>query len=83
MKAFVIMTLLGFCLITVTNAKEAGVKYKSGKKLDFEALLIEGENKKAEISVVTGNMGGDDLGLLKLREDFKDLNTHDSGEVIE
>lgn len=60
----------------------AKVKYKEGKKLDFEALLIEGENKKPELSVVTGNSGDRDLGLLKLRENFLDFIADDAGEEV-
>ena len=45
-------------------------KYKSGKRIDFKALLIEGEKKKADFSVVTGNIGEQDFGLLKMKEDF-------------
>lgn len=45
-------------------------KYKSGKRIDFKALLIEGEKKKADFSVVTGNVGEQDFGLLKMKEDF-------------
>ena len=33
------------------------VRYTKGKKLDFESLLIEGQLKRPEISVVTGNAG--------------------------
>ena len=36
-------------------------KYKSGKRIDFKALLIEGEKKKADFSVVTGNIGEQDF----------------------
>lgn len=57
-------------------------KYSQGKKIDFEALLVEGENKNAELSVVTGNLGDKDLGLLRLREDFRDSIIDDAGEEI-
>lgn len=59
------------------------VKYKSGKDIDFESLLIEGQNRRPEISVVTGNVGGDDNGLVKLREDFIDQMADDAGESVE
>jgi hypothetical protein len=58
------------------------VKYREGKKIDFETLLIEGEGKKPELSVVTGNSGEKDLGLLKLRENFTDFIADDIGEEI-
>lgn len=57
-------------------------KYKSGKRIDFESLLIEGEKKKADYAVVTGNLGEDDFGLLKLREDFLDVMADDTQEEI-
>lgn len=58
------------------------VRYKKGKRIDFESLLVEGENKKPEMSVVTGNIGEKDLGLLKHRKDFNDFMANDAGEVI-
>lgn len=58
------------------------VKYKSGKDIDFEELLIQGQLKRPEISVVTGdNKKGSD-GLLRLRENFLDRVASDSGEEI-
>lgn len=59
------------------------VRYKSGKRIDFESLLIEGEKKKADYSVVTGNLGEEDLGLLKLRENFNDTMASDFKEEIQ
>ena len=58
-------------------------KYKSGGRIDFESLLIEGEKRKADYSVVTGNLGEEDFGLIKLREDFLDLMALDSQEEVE
>lgn len=56
------------------------VKYKEGKALDFEALLVNGRFQRPELSVVTGDtrQGGD--GLLRLRENFVDRMTNDLGE---
>ena len=59
------------------------IHYKKGKRIDFESLLVEGENKKPEMSVVTGNIGKKDLGLLKLRTDFNDFMANDAGENIQ
>ena len=77
---------LVFCFLLSLNgfAKEgkSKVKYKKGKKLNFESLLIEGEQKKPEMSVVTGNVGEKDLGLLKLRKNFNDYMANSSGEKI-
>jgi hypothetical protein len=59
------------------------VKYKESGRIDFESLLIEGERKKPEMSVVTGNIGEKDSGLLVERKDFDDMMAEDFGEVIE
>lgn len=56
------------------------VRYKSGKDVDFEALLINGQLQRPEISVVTGDSGADGNGLLRLREDFIDQLAADAGE---
>lgn len=76
------------CLVLTTTSLSAfaeeskTVKYREGKKIDFETLLIEGEGKKPELSIVTGNSGEKDLGLLKLRENFTDFIADDIGEEI-
>ncbi len=63
--------------------KEPKVRYEKGSDLDFEALLIKGQESRPEVSVVTGNVnqGGD--GLLRLRSDFLDKVTVDFGEKLE
>ena len=58
-------------------------RYREGKKIDFESLLIEGQKKKADYSVVTGNLGENDFGLLKLRENFTDTMADDIGEEVQ
>lgn len=65
------------------KASDVNVKYKSGKRIDFESLLIEGEAKKADYSVVTGNLGEEDFGLLRLRDDFTDMMAIDAQEEIQ
>lgn len=81
LKSFLCLLLL---LSTLSAFAEDGknVRYKEGKKIDFETLLIEGEGKKPDLSVVTGNTGDKDLGLLKLRENFNDFIADDAGEEI-
>lgn len=75
-----------FCFLLSINGfaidGKSKVKYKKGKKINFESLLIEGEQKKPEMSVVTGNVGEKDLGLLKLRKNFNDYMANSSGEKI-
>ncbi len=65
------------------SAKAAKIKYKDSGRIDFESLLIEGERKKPELSVVTGNIGEKDNGLMVIRKDFDDMMANDFGEVIE
>lgn len=71
----------------IEDAKEAPkatkVRYKETGRIDFESLLIEGERKKPELSVVTGNIGEKDNGLMIIRKDFADMMASDFGEVIE
>jgi hypothetical protein len=83
MKASLVIFLLTLSTISFAKDGKAKVKYKKGKKLNFESLLIEGEQKKPEMSVVTGNVGEKDLGLLKLRKNFNDYMANDSGEKIQ
>ena len=80
-NVILIVTLLLFAFAVKASGDK--IKYRQGKKLDFEALLIEGENKRPEFSVVTGNEGEKDLGLLRLRENFNDLMAQDAGETIQ
>lgn len=65
------------------EAKTVKVKYKESGRIDFESLLIEGERKKPEMSVVTGNIGEKDNGLMVFRTDFEDTMANDFGEIIE
>ncbi len=65
-----------------SSAEKKKVKYKKGKRIDFESLLVEGENKKPDMSVVTGNIGEKDLGLLKHRKNFVDYMANNAGEKI-
>ena len=65
------------------TTKTTKVKYKESGRIDFESLLIEGERKKPELSVVTGNIGEKDNGLMVERKDFDDMMANDFGEVIE
>lgn len=65
------------------DAKNVKIKYKDAGRIDFESLLIEGECKKPEMSVVTGNIGEKDNGLMIFRENFEDMMANDFGEVIE
>ncbi len=90
MKKVLILTLITFLSGTAlaeNSVKEAQakgkVKYKSSGRIDFESLLIEGERKKPEMAVVTGNIGEKDSGLLKFRKHFLDVMADDFGEAVE
>lgn len=78
-KVFITLILVSFCLKAFAADKP---KYREGKKIDFESLLIEGQKKKPDYSVVTGNLGEKDLGLLKLRPDFLDTMANTIGEEV-
>ena len=41
------------------------VRYKKGRDVDFEALLIEGQKRSEEISYIGGDLGVLDKSLLK------------------
>jgi hypothetical protein len=59
---------------------ETKVKYKAGKDLNFEQLVIEGQLKRPELSVVTGDSDENGNGLLRLRENFVDRMAEAAGE---
>lgn len=81
MKLWMISLLLP-TLLLASEVTAKKLKYREGKKIDFESLLIEGENKKPELSVVTGNLGERDLGLIKTRDSFLDYMINDAGEEL-
>jgi hypothetical protein len=56
------------------------VTYKAGKDVNFEELLIQGQLKRPEVTVVTGNEGQGTDGMLRLREHFIDRLAEDAGE---
>jgi hypothetical protein len=75
-----VSVLLGSGALYAAQDSQKGVRYKSGKEIDFEALLIQGQLKRPEITVVTGNTNAGTDGLLRLRESFMDRVTADFGE---
>ncbi|MEE2670240.1 MAG: hypothetical protein VYA54_00920 [Bdellovibrionota bacterium] len=80
---FLILFSLVLSSVYAADSKVSKPKYRSGKRIDFESLLIEGEKRKADYAVVTGNLGEEDFGLIKLREDFLDLMANDTQEEVE
>ena len=86
MRKGIVLGIFLLSSLTPVMAEEktkSHVKYKSQGRVDFESLLIEGERKKPEMSVVTGNIGEKDSGLLKFRKSFLDVMANDFGETIE
>ena len=85
MKVVLLMItlLLSAGVLAENKDKSSKVKYKAASRIDFESLLIEGERKKPEMAVVTGNIGEKDSGLLKFRKDFLDVMADDFGEAVE
>ena len=68
---------------SVSKKSKTKVRYRKSGRIDFESLLIEGERKRPEMSVVTGNVGEKDSGLLKFRKNFVDMISNDLGEAIQ
>lgn len=83
-KVLIILSVLMFSagVYAANKSEKTKVRYKKGGRIDFESLLIEGERKKPEMSVVTGNIGEKDTGLLKFRKNFNDMMAKDFGEKV-
>ena len=77
-----LVSLTAWAEDAASPAAEGKVKYKSGKDINFEELLIQGQLKRPEIAVVTGNVDNSGDGLLRLRENFLDRMAIDNGEEI-
>jgi len=86
MSRWILVSIItGFCALAVAApfkekaAKAAGVEKKN---MSFEETLVEGQVYRPELSVVTGDtvLGG--LGMLRLRDSFKDRELDDNGEAI-
>lgn len=63
--------------------KPDAVRYRQGKEIDFESLLIQGQVKRPELSVVTGDSDASGDGVLRLRENFIEPMTADLSEEIQ
>lgn len=79
---FFLLSTLAFAEDAASTAPQGKVKYKTGKDINFEELLIQGQLKRPEIAVVTGNVDNSGDGLLRLRENFLDRIAIDNGEEI-
>jgi hypothetical protein len=67
----------------VEAATSPKIRYKSGQDVNFDELLIQGELKRPEVSIVTGNVQQGTDGLLRLRENFTDRISMDAGEELQ
>ena len=85
------MTVLSLSMLWVAGAMAAPqadavkqpapkVRYRGGQNVSFDQLLIQGQLQRPEISVVTGDEGRGDEGLLRLREHFLDRMAIDQAE---
>lgn len=79
---FVLFALIALPAFAESDEEKKGVRYKQSKDINFEKLLIEGQNRRPEISVVTGNVSQGDDGLLRLRTNFVDRIAEDAGEEV-
>lgn len=59
------------------------IRYRKGKDVNFDEMLINGQLQRPEIAVVTGEVGQGTDGLLRLRENFIDQVAIDFGEVAQ
>ena len=82
MRVSIIISMLFISTSSFAADSTKKVRYSKGKRVDFESLLIEGQIKRPDISIVTGNMGESMNGLLRLRENFIDEIAKDVGEDI-
>lgn len=79
MKFFLVVSMMlasGLAFTADTDGKDV-------RQIQFESLLIQGQVQRPDISIVTGDAGGDLDGLLRLRQDFTDLMAADAGEAIQ
>ncbi len=78
------MKVMLMCILLIAGvafaAEEEG---KDVRQIQFESLLIQGQVQRPDISIVTGDAGGDLDGLIRLRQDFTDLMAADAGESIQ
>lgn len=84
MKHLLLVVCLFGAAAWAAETPEAGarVRYKKGKDVNFEELLIQGQLRRGEISVVTGDAQDGTDGLLRLRENFLDRVAVDAGEEV-
>ncbi len=80
MKSSLLVMAIFLSFGVMAEEKSAAVKYRPAKDLNFEQLVIEGQLKRPELAVVTGDSDENGNGLLRLRENFTDRLAEDAGE---
>jgi hypothetical protein len=83
MKITTLILPFFFVLLAWQVSAEDETSFSGGSKLDFEALLIEGQVKRPEVSVVTGDLDSEIEGLIRMREDFLDKMSLNLGEELQ
>lgn len=74
------LVFTGNAMAEEATPSKKNIRYKAGKSVDFENLLIQGELQRPDIAVVTGDASQGSDGLLRLRENFLDRMASDIGE---
>jgi len=94
MKLYNLILLFSFISLTICAEDLSGdkkvaavIKNKAPassqtRSHDFGKLLVEGQLKRPEMTVVTGDSGENNTGLLSLREDFLDHEAINLGVEI-
>ena len=80
MRTIILMTVFLLGAQGWASNDDKPVKYKAGKDLNFEQLVIEGQLKRPELAVVTGDSDENSNGLLRLRENFVDRMAESAGQ---
>lgn len=62
--------------------EKARVRYRSSQDVSFDKLLIEGDMKRPELHIITGETQQGTDGLLRLRDNFTDHLSMDLGENV-
>ena len=58
------------------------VRYKQGRDVRFDSLLINGALQRPETLMVTGDTAHESNGILKLRKSFRDRMMADAGAEL-
>ncbi len=65
-----------------TTVPSGKIRYKQGKDVRFDSLLINGALQRPETLMVTGDAAHESNGILKLRKSFRDRMLADFGHEL-